>query len=202
MDATPEMLHSGTRGPAGCQHMVGAADPHSCAHPRTPHSHGAGSPVTYTLMGGSRHWWLLSSHCNEKEEGSEHGPGTSILTGSGVAIGAQGGLVSPGSKQHPPPHSRPRGPTPYLGVSASEPRSSALCTSPVRLAICFSIASIRSLPWARERGWLRRWLGHRGHPQPCPGHPPLGPCVSQERHRGGSSAAVTATPIPFTPSCL
>lgn len=33
----------------------------------------------------------------------------------------------------------------YLGVSGSEPRSRALCTRPVRLAICFSMASMRSL---------------------------------------------------------
>lgn len=34
---------------------------------------------------------------------------------------------------------------PHLGVSGSDPRSRALCTRPVRLAICFSIASMRSL---------------------------------------------------------
>lgn len=26
-------------------------------------------PATYMLMGGSHRWWLLSSHCNEREEG-------------------------------------------------------------------------------------------------------------------------------------
>lgn len=83
------------------------------------------------------------------------------------AAGAQQGWSPPGRGQEPPasawpevslqqtPGSQACAPTPHLGVSASEPRSNALCTSPVRLAICFSIASIRSLPWGRERGWVR-----------------------------------------------
>lgn len=37
------------------------------------------------------------------------------------------------------------GEMPHLGVSGSEPRRRALCTRPVRLAICFSMASMRSL---------------------------------------------------------
>lgn len=165
------------------------------------------------LMGGSRRWWLLSSRCNEREEGSERGPGTSVLTvsggckgtaGAGVPWGGEAGPPNLGSKQpswkHPTPRRRPRGPTPtlpapYLGVSASEPRSSALCTSPVRLAICFSIASILSLPWGRERSRVRSWLRHHGHPQACPSlthtHPP-GPCKSREGRQGDGSTAVTS----------
>ena len=163
-------------------------------------------------MGGSHRWWLLSSRCSEREEGSERGPGTSVLTGSGgcrgtagAGIPREGGRspqprqqtaqleVSRSPQQTPGSHACP--PAPYLGVSASEPRSSALCTSPVRLAICFSIASILSLPWGRERGRVRSQLWHPRHPQACPSltrtHPP-GPCKSQEGHRGGSSTAVTS----------
>lgn len=51
---------------------------------------------------------------------------------------------------------------PHLGVSGSEPRSRALCTKPVRLAICFSMASMRSLgnigllraPWSTKYSHL------------------------------------------------
>lgn len=131
---------------------------------------------------------------------------------------ARQGLVSPGEGWQDPPalaanspagsNPLPAGdpgshlypPAPYLGVSASEPRSNALCTSPVRLAICFSIASILSLPWGRERSRVRSWVRHHGHPQACPSltctHPP-GPCKSREGRQGDGSTAVTSYTHPL-----
>lgn len=139
-DVTPEMSLSGTEGSCWLSARVGGLhSPRSCATLGLPSScgqregvlrgegvllgegvlrgRGGGSPVTYMLMGGSHRWWLLSSRCNEREEGSECGPGTSVLTGSGGSqrYGGGGGWCPPrGGKD-----SLPGG----LGLGAAEQRA-------------------------------------------------------------------------------
>lgn len=125
------------------------------------------------------------------------------------AAGAQQGLEPPGRGQEPPAsawlevslqqtagsHACP--PAPHLGVSASEPRSNALCTSPVRLAICFSIASIRSLPWGRARGWVRTLRIFLDSPTPT--RQVLASPTSNVREV--AVLLSPATPTPFFPLC-
>lgn len=79
----------------------------------------------------------------------------------------------------------------HLGVSGSEPRSRALCTSPVRLAICFSMASMRSL--GRKAGLITPCCGP-SRPAPLPGGT-ASPCLPPAANTGPHAAQLSPPPL-------